>query len=60
MNIIERTVSIFLSEDGRSVLGLAGITGETPELQVEVEDTDDMGVWVRIQRDEGEHILLIR
>ena len=60
MNIIEQTVSIFLSDDGRSALGLAGVTAETSELLVDVEDTDDMGVWVRIPRGEEEHTILIR
>ena len=49
-----------LSEDGRSALGLAGVTWETSGLLLEVVDTDDLGIWVRVQREEGEHTLLIR
>ncbi len=60
MNISQRTVSLILSEDGRSTLELAGIAWNSPGLLVEVEDTDDIGIWIRIEREEGEYILLVR
>jgi len=60
VKITDRTVSILLSDDGRAVLGLAGVTWGTPGLLVEVIDTDDMGVWVRLQREQGEYTLWVR
>jgi len=60
VNISERTVSMVLSDDGRAALGLAGVLWESAGLLLDVEDTDDIGVWVRIQREEREHTLLIR
>lgn len=60
MNLSKRKVSLVLSEDGKTALELAGLRWETAGLLLEVEDSDDMGVWVRIQREEEEHILLVR
>lgn len=61
MNISQRTVTIFLDEDGQSVMELAavGLSGSST-LSVYVQDTDDIGIWTRINREDGEHILLIR
>ena len=61
MNISQRRVAIFLDEDGRNVLGLANIRlSEAAGLLVYVQDTDDIGIWVRIDREDGEHIILVR
>ena len=49
-----------LSEDGRTALRLAGLTWEADWLLLDVIDTDDLGIWARIQREEREHTLLIR
>jgi hypothetical protein len=40
---------------------LAGLdVAESGGLLVYVQDTDDIGIWVRIEREDGEHIVLIR
>lgn len=33
---------------------------ESPALWVYVQDTDDIGLWVRIAREDGDHLVLIR
>jgi hypothetical protein len=61
VNISQRRVAIFLDEIGRSVLSLADIQlAETASLLVYVQDTDDIGIRVRIEREDGEHVVLIR
>lgn len=61
MKINERDVSILLSPEGREILQEAAVNlTESSFLQVRVEDGDDIGVWVRIPREDGDHLLLIR
>jgi hypothetical protein len=61
VNISQRTVTVFLDQGGRDVMAVAAINMEgLSGLQVYVQDTDDIGVWARIDREDGEHIVLIR
>ena len=61
MNINQRRVALFLDEDGRTVLELANVPmSSAAGLLVYVQDTDDIGIWARIEREDGEHIVLIR
>ena len=61
MNINQRRVALFLDEDGRTVLELANVPmSSTAGLLVYVQDTDDIGIWARIEREDGEHIVLVR
>jgi hypothetical protein len=61
VNLSQRRVAIFLDQDGRALLGLADVkTPESGGLLVYVQDTDDIGIWVRIDREDGEHVVLIR
>ena len=57
----EKTLAILLSEDGRKVLELAALSlTESPFLWVYVEESDDLGLWARISREDGDHLVLIR
>jgi hypothetical protein len=61
MKLAGRDVQVVLSEDGQSALRLAGL--ELPEATLtgfSVEETDEMGIWVRVTRDDEIHSLLIR
>jgi hypothetical protein len=61
VNISQRRVAIFLDDDGRNVLGLANVSlAEAAGLLVYVQDPDDIGIWVRIDREDGEHVVLVR
>jgi hypothetical protein len=60
VNIGQRTVTVFLDEGGREVMALAAINVGLSGLQLYVQDTDDIGIWARIGREDGEHIVLIR
>ena len=61
MKISERDASILLNQDGREVLQHAALNlAESPFLTVKVEDSDDIGIWIRVGREDGDHLLLVR
>jgi len=61
VRVSERTLAILLSEDGRKVLELAALNlAESPFLWVYVEESDDLGLWARVEREDGDHLVLIR
>jgi len=61
MTVAQRTVGVLLSDDGKHVLRLAdwAVPDEGAVLRY-VQDVDDLGLWVRLQRADAEHILLVR
>jgi hypothetical protein len=61
MKIGERDVSVLLSPEGREVLEQAALNlAEASFLSVRIEDSDDIGIWARISREDGDHLILIR
>ena len=61
MKIAERDAAILLTPEGRDVLGHAAVNvAESLFLAVRVEDSDDVGIWIRVSREDGDHLLLVR
>jgi len=61
MRISERELSVLLNQEGREILQHAALNlAEAPFLVVRVEDSDDLGMWVRVTREDGDHVVLIR
>jgi hypothetical protein len=61
VKISEREVSVLLSEEGRQVFQLAALNlTDSPFVWVKVEDSDDIGIWIRVGREDGDHLVLIR
>ena len=61
MTLAQETVALVLDDEARSVLQRASFpTPEGPKIEVFVEETDDLGVWVRAKRSDGRHMVLIR
>ncbi|HLW78471.1 MAG TPA: hypothetical protein VKU44_02630 [Terriglobia bacterium] len=61
MTVAQRTVGVILSDDGREVLRLAEYNlPDAGAALMYVQDVDDLGLWVRIQRADAEHVLLVR
>jgi hypothetical protein len=57
----QRTVAIILSEEGREVLRLAAVNiPDSGAILMHVQESDDLGLWVRTPREDGEHLLLVR
>jgi hypothetical protein len=60
MKIGERDASVLLSDEGREVLKQAALDlEESLFLSVRMEDSDDIGIWIRVNREDGDHMVLI-
>lgn len=61
MKLGGQTLAVILTEEGKAILRQA-ITDlpDSPILVVTVEETDDLGVWIRVAFDAQVHFLLIR
>jgi hypothetical protein len=56
-----KQAAVILTEDGRQVVQLAKIgLPDTPVLLVVIHETEDLGIWIRIERGEEEHCFLLR
>jgi hypothetical protein len=62
VNISKQSVTVFLDEDGRAILAGAAISipSDSRGIVVNVAETDDLGIWIRINRQDANHLLLIR
>ena len=41
-------------------MGLVGISvGDSAAAMLYVQDTDELGLWVRVERDDGPHLVLV-
>ena len=61
MQVSQRTVTILLSPEAGEVLEFAGLDANGPYMQMYyVQDTDEMGLWVRVDRTDGGHLVFIR
>jgi hypothetical protein len=61
MRLAEQHVAVVLSQEGQAALQLAGAeVTEIPLADFFVQETNDMGMWVRVNRNDGEHSLLVR
>ena len=61
MKLAGQTAAILLAEGGRQILELAGVTlSESPMLSASVEESEDLGLWIRLQREDQMHLFLLR
>lgn len=61
MNVARREVAVILNNDGRLVLQMAAVTlPDEGAVAMFVQDTDDLGLWVKAERSDGDHLLLVR
>ena len=61
MKLREKPLGVLLSEEGRQGLQLAALNLEESQfVWVYVDETDDLGLCVRVHRDDGDHLVLIR
>ena len=59
MKIGERDITVLIDDTGREVLESLNLDDSAMQW-LYVQDTDDMGIWARIQREDGDHLVLIR
>jgi len=56
-----KTAIVVLTKDGRQVVKLAKVgLPETDLLLVVVQETEDLGVWIRVERGQEERCFLLR
>jgi len=61
MKLDERVAVVHLSDEGRRVLQQAGVgLPNTPGVSFDVKESDEQGVWVRLEYQDGPHVLLVR
>ena len=61
MKLAGKKASVILTDDGRQVVQLAKIgLPEANLILVVVHETEDLGIWIRIERGEEEHCFLLR
>ena len=59
MKIGERDIAVVLSGEGQQVLKVLNLPDSAMQW-LYVQDTDDMGIWARVPREDGNHLVLIR
>ncbi len=60
MTIRQRAVSLIVSQDGQQVLGIAAGLPASQSYSFIADEANDLGLWVKIEREDGEHLQLIR
>jgi len=61
VNLEDRRVVIYLTDEGRRGLRQAGLElSDTGGFTFDVQESSDYGLWVRIEYEDGQHLLLIR
>ncbi|MGA2905621.1 MAG: hypothetical protein ABSD98_17490 [Candidatus Korobacteraceae bacterium] len=59
MKIGERDVAVVLSEAGQQLLKALNLPDSAIQW-IYVQDADDLGIWARVPREDGNHFVLIR
>jgi hypothetical protein len=59
VKIGERGITLLISEEGQQVLKALNLADSAMQW-LYVQDTDDMGIWARVPREDGNHFVLIR
>ncbi len=61
MTLGQNSVAIFLSVEGRELMQVAALAvPESSVLMAYVQETNDLGLWIRVDREDGPHLLLVR
>ena len=61
MRVGQTNVAILLSEEGLSALRIAlPDLPDSPLVFPFVQETDELGLWIRVGREDGDHMLLVR
>jgi hypothetical protein len=61
MNLSGQELAVVLTEEGKQVLALASIAvSASPSISVSVQESEDLGLWIRIPREDQVHFFLLR
>ena len=61
MRLAGQSAVVLIADGGRDVLELAGVNPpETSLFPVSIEESEDLGLWIRLQREDQVHLFLLR
>jgi hypothetical protein len=61
VNLEDRRIVLYLTDEGRRGLRQAGLEVlDTGGFTFDVQESSDQGIWVRVEYEDGRHLLLIR
>jgi hypothetical protein len=60
MNLDQQAAAIALTEDGSEVLSRVNVKTSKASVDVHIQDSDDLGIWIRVSREDGDHVVLLR
>ncbi len=61
MKLAGQTITVILTEDGKQVLKLASVgLPDSHTITVSVEESEDLGLWIRTPRADQMHFFLLR
>ncbi len=62
MKLGNQEATILVTEDGKQVLSLAAISlqADGNAFLVKIEESEDLGLWLRLNRQDGSHFFLLR
>jgi hypothetical protein len=61
MKLAGQSVTLVLTDEGREILALGAVdVPESSRMIVSVEETEDLGIWIRIPREGQMHFFLLR
>jgi hypothetical protein len=60
MSPAQQNTVVVLSDAGRAAMSLVGVSvDDSAAVMLYVQDTDDVGLWVRIEREDGPRLVLV-
>jgi len=61
MKLAGQTAAVILTEDGKAVFELVSVhLPDTHLITVSIEESEDLGLWVRLPREDQMHLFLLR
>lgn len=61
MKLAGQAVKVLVADDGEQVLKIAGVSlPDSNLLSISIEESEDLGLWVHIPREDQMHLFLLR
>jgi hypothetical protein len=61
VNLSGQKLAVILTEEGKEVLALASVSvAASSSVAVSVEESEELGLWIRIPREDQVHFFLLR
>ncbi len=61
MKLAGQAVTVLVTDEGEQILKIAGVSlPDSNSLFISIEESEDLGLWVRLQREDQMHLFLLR